>query len=163
MGVSAQISSGVVRSWAVGFRRVPGLGTSLGLVHKPNKKHRTSLNLIHHVWRLQEGNWRQLEETQKVIHLLVRGQKNPVAPQRLKTRPERPLQLDPWRLGWIHSCCGSPCMSHLGPVLGNFHLVKKICYSPLLALKGTYHYWKYVFVLCFCPGDLSKQWRASGW
>ena len=42
--------------------------------------------------------------------------------------------------------------------LGFFHLLKNMCYFPLLVLKGVYHYWKYVLI--FSRGRKSK-WKAS--
>ena len=47
---------------------------------------------------------------------------------------------------------GALASSHQGLV--GFHLLKNMCYFPLLVLKGIYHYWKYVF--CFFPGVLTK-------
>ena len=42
-------------------------------------------------------------------------------------------------------CLTSPFRGGGALDLTCFHLLKNICYFPLLVLKGIYHYWKYLF------------------
>ena len=44
----------------------------------------------------------------------------------------------------------------------HFHLLKKICYFPLLALKGIHHYWTYIFCYYFFPGAESPNGSSLG-
>ena len=41
------------------------------------------------------------------------------------------------------------CCSDIVSAQRNVHLLKILCYFPLLALKGIYHYWN---IFCFSRG-----------